>query len=80
MSGHHEARVAAIRQLFPPGQRVRFVAFGEAEPADLPVDTRGTVQLVDDAGTVHIEWDNGVRLGCVLLVKPGRQPDRITRA
>ena len=29
----------------------------------LPPGLEGTVSFVDDAGTVHVEWDNGSRLG-----------------
>lgn len=32
----------------------------------LPPGLRGTVSMVDDAGTIHVDWDNGARLGVVL--------------
>lgn len=30
-----------------------------------PAGTKGTIRLVDDMGTIHVEWDNGSHLGLV---------------
>mgnify|MGYP002150417403 FL=1 len=30
-----------------------------------PRGTEGTVQFVDDAGTIHVQWDTGSSLGLV---------------
>lgn len=30
-----------------------------------PAGTEGTVQYVDDAGTIHVHWDTGGSLGLV---------------
>ena len=30
-----------------------------------PAGTEGTVQYVDDAGTIHVQWDTGGGLGLV---------------
>ena len=32
---------------------------------EVPSGTRGTVMLVDDAGTIHPKWDNGRTLGVI---------------
>lgn len=29
----------------------------------VPPGTEGTVDSVDDAGTIHVDWDNGSRIG-----------------
>lgn len=46
------------------GRRVRFL--GTSDPySDLPRGTLGTVELVDDIGTLHCRWDNGGSLGLI---------------
>ncbi len=44
------------------GRRIRLVkcndTFSKLAPGSL-----GTVTLVDDVGTVHVQWDNGSTLG-----------------
>jgi hypothetical protein len=54
-----------VRRRYHGGERVRLVrtddAFTRLSPGDL-----GTVDRefpVDDAGTVHVTWDNGEHLG-----------------
>jgi hypothetical protein len=46
------------------GRRIRLVkcsdAYTNLQPGDL-----GTVDKVDDAGTVHVTWDNGSSLGLI---------------
>ena len=58
-----EKEVAMIRSMYPEGSRVR-VHFME-DPHPIPYGTEGTVYRVDDAGTIHVDWDNGRRLGLV---------------
>lgn len=51
---------------YSPGDRVVFDGFGMPEPySTLEPGTRGTVEHVDDAGTVHVRWDDGRTLGMV---------------
>ena len=52
--------------------RVELVSTSDAHTELRPGD-RGTVELVDDIGTVHINWDGGSRLGLV----PGEDRFRI---
>lgn len=47
-----------------PGQRVRLVYTSDLY-SDLPVGSEGTVQFVDDLGTVHVAWDSGSTLGLI---------------
>ncbi len=46
------------------GDRVRLVRCSDSYTR-LEPGTLGTVDLVDDAGTVHVSWDSGQRLGLV---------------
>lgn len=32
---------------------------------DLEPGALGTIALVDDAGTLHVDWDNGASLGLI---------------
>jgi len=50
----------------PVGRRVRLVRYGYADEhsSNLP-GLEGTVTLVDDLGTVHVQWDNGSTLGLI---------------
>lgn len=47
-----------------PGDRVRLI-WCDDQYTRLEAGEEGTVQQVDDVGTVHIAWDSGVRLGLV---------------
>ena len=59
------------------GCRVRFLGFGEPEPSRLAIGCKGTVAFIDSVGTIHVDWDTGVRLGVVVRAAKGRRADRI---
>lgn len=46
------------------GVRVELISTTDQYTSLKPGD-QGTVSFVDDTGTVHIEWDNGLKLGLV---------------
>jgi hypothetical protein len=50
------------KQLYPKGTRVKFVHTNDPWTR-LSEGVLGTVSLVDDFGTVHIDWDDGSHLG-----------------
>lgn len=65
------ARIRCRRIGYARGTRVRAVEFSnENSSVDdneiVPPGTMGTVTVVDDWGTVHVKWDNGAQLGCLL--------------
>lgn len=61
-----ERKMAEVyKARYPKGTRVELVRMGD-DPRPIPAGTRGTVELVDDMGTVHVNWDNGRRLGMVI--------------
>ena len=45
------------------GARVRLIFMDDVQSP--PAGTEGTVQYVDDAGTIHVHWDTGGSLGLV---------------
>lgn len=52
------------REQYPPGTRIELL---EMEDPFAPIEpgTRGTVKTVDDAGQLHMHWDNGRTLAVV---------------
>ena len=53
--------ICKLRDNFPVGCRVELVYMDDVQAP--PVGTLGTVYGVDDAGTIHVDWDNGCGLG-----------------
>ena len=56
--------IEMLRKNYPEGTRVELVSMDDPY-AKLPKGTQGTVDLVDDMGTIHVSWDNRSRLGVV---------------
>lgn len=56
--------VGMLRINYPRGTRVVLVKMEDVQAP--PIGTQGTVQLVDDVGTIMVDWDNGSKLGIVL--------------
>lgn len=52
------------KQNYPSGTRVLLLHMGD-DPRPVKDNMRGTVQAVDDMGTVHCAFDNGRALGLV---------------
>ena len=56
--------IARLRERFPKGTRVELISmddpYSKLKPGDL-----GTVEFVDNIGTIHISWDCGSGLGIV---------------
>ena len=56
--------VKILRAAYPKGSRVVLVQMDDIQAP--PLGTKGTVQGVDDIGTIMVHWDNGSHLGVVL--------------
>jgi len=54
--------VERLRQQYPKGTRVELVSMNDPYTKLKPGD-RGTVSMVDDIGTVFVDWDCGSGLG-----------------
>ena len=55
--------VAEIRLSYPPNTRIELIHMDDQWA--VPSGTRGTVDHVDDAGQIHMKWDNGRTLAIV---------------
>ena len=55
--------IAETRLNFPPDTRIELVHMEDNWA--VPSGTRGTVDYVDDAGQIHMKWDNGRTLAIV---------------
>ncbi len=53
-----------IKERYPAGTRLVLLQMGD-DPRPIEPNTRGTVRVVDDMGTVHCNFDNGRSLGLV---------------
>lgn len=53
-----------LKESYPTGTRVLLIEMGE-DPRPVEPNTRGTVDVVDDIGTIHCTFDNGRHLGLV---------------
>ena len=49
--------IEELRQNYPPGTRIELIHMDDKWA--VAKGTRGTVTQVDDAGTIHMKWDNG---------------------
>jgi len=56
--------VNRIREQYPHGCRVELVRMNDPYSKLRPGD-RGTVDFIDDTGTIFCNWDNGSTLGVV---------------
>ena len=46
------------------GKRIELISTTDPNTELKPGD-RGTIDFVDDTGTIHVNWDNGSQLGLV---------------
>ena len=58
-------RIESIKQRYPEGTRICIDSMGD-DPRPIEPGTKGTVDWVDDIGTVHCNFDNGRRLGLIV--------------
>lgn len=59
----NERHIATLKKFYPVGTRVKCIFMADAH--GVPSGTKGTVRFVDDAGTIHVAWDNGSSLGLI---------------
>lgn len=60
----HPEWVKFMKEKYPPGTRVRLAEMRDPY-APVPPGTEGTVDFVDDACGIHMQWDNGRTLALI---------------
>ena len=63
MTREEQRKVATTRLNYPPGTRLELISMDD--PQAIPPGSRGTVDHVDDMGTIHMRWDSGRSLGLI---------------
>lgn len=62
MFGVSDNVLKALKERYPEGCRVELIEMNDSY-REMPPGLQGTVTSVDDAGIVHVNWDNGSSLG-----------------
>lgn len=60
----NERTAEHYKKAYPPGTRVMLLNMGN-DPHPVEPNTKGTVKVVDDLGTLHCDFDNGRSLGLI---------------
>ena len=60
---YNQNKVEMLRQRYPEGTRICVDSMDDYCP--IGSETCGTVEFVDDAGTLHCKFDNGRTLGVI---------------
>lgn len=55
--------ILRIKQMYPKGTKI--ICKHMADPYGVPPGTCGVVRFVDDAGTIHMQWETGSSLGLI---------------
>ena len=61
---HNRRKIEMIKERYPKGSRICLDSM-ENDSHPIPSGTKGTVQFVDDIGTVFCKFDNGRSLGVI---------------
>jgi hypothetical protein len=59
-----QKEIERIKEEYPAGTRIELIRMDDPY-APLESGIRGTVEKVDDIGTLHMKWDNGRTLGVI---------------
>ena len=71
-----EGILRCLRAEFPTGTRIELVSMDD--PQAPPVGTKGTVWLVDDIGSLVVDWDNGSGLNVIYGEDVVKKLDSVT--
>ena len=59
-----QAKSEMLKKMYPKGTRIELISMDDPYNP-IKAGTKGTVEFVDDMGTIHMKWDNGRTLGLV---------------
>jgi len=59
-----EKEVERLRKVYPAGTQIRLISMAE-EPFPLPAGSIGEVEMIDDAGNLHMKWQCGRGLALI---------------
>lgn len=60
---YDDAALKRLEERYPVGTRIRLISMSDPRP--IPSGTCGVVEYIDDAGQIHMKWDNGRGLALV---------------
>lgn len=60
----NEVELENIRKLYPQNTLIKLVKMNDVQAP--PSGTLGRVEFVDDAGQIHMKWDNGSSLALIV--------------
>ncbi|MFR1448760.1 MAG: DUF4314 domain-containing protein [Beduini sp.] len=58
-------QIEALRLQYPKGTKIRCIEMNDPYHP-IPSGMIGEVEFVDDAGTIHMRWENGSSLGLII--------------
>ena len=64
MIGIHPEMLKQLKEYYTTGTRVMLIRMSDPY-TNLRQGDRGTVMMVDDIGSIHVNWDRGSMLGVV---------------
>ena len=59
----NDEELEKLRAKYPKGTKIRLIHMDDPQP--VPSGTIGEVALIDDAGNIHLNWQNGRSLAII---------------
>lgn len=69
--------IQRLREQYPKGSRVELLESVTDPYHPLPAGSKGTVWAVDDAGQLHVNWDEGGSLALIYGVDSFRKSEAL---